>query len=37
MPEKTDKNAEKRPENNSRKKYKKILLFVNLNNWLFTI
>jgi len=31
-PEKTDKNAEKRPENSSSKKYKKILLFVNRNN-----
>jgi len=28
-----DKNALKRPENNSRKKYKKVLLFVNRNNW----
>jgi len=32
MPEKTDKNALKMPENNSSKKYKKVLLFVNRNN-----
>jgi len=36
MPEKTDKKALKRPKNNSGKKYKKVLLFVNRNGGLFT-